>query len=794
MKKNVKVLSGALAASLTMGAMPVFAADMSADELYKAAFEAVLAAQKARTQESINAARTAIKALAGTDAEFAVGEFSKQVDGVQQELFEGFLAALDKAQESNKQADINAARTYVEMFRTCPDTLVYVEGGWSQEVDLVQQKLIDKAEAAVRKAQGTRLQADVDAAKALLEELAISTNKDVTAWVTAIETELEAVKVIDLKVTKVNDINANYVTVAITAPEEDMLAQTVEVKNGEGTVVAVKALDIAAGDKTAEFEFVTAVKATDLKGVWTVNGQAYDLDLFNNLSAFLNAQDQLELNKALTDLGIKNVKVENMPEYKEAQEAITKTAEELTVEDVQKLVDAVNTKAISAEDEAAIVKAVVDADKAGNQVALLKALQNPAFVRVNPEWVSEATNGYMAKIVGTETKIADIQAVINGSNDTILNAVGTLTTTGIDRAKLTESKALIEAWATVDKDGKITDPTIKTIVDNKAIEIQLAVADVVGATTPTSLKSRLASLAVLVNDPAKLDMKNYVDANGKAYITAIKTANTVTVDEIKIALTTVNEANANTALNNVNSADTADKLLVALKALGLTDVIDANKDVYFVTDNANFAAVSDKDAAQKQVKAINDAIAFKEAHKVALGLKSETVKVSDLPTLREAVNAYGKLTIEAKTFVTEGTTLNNLYSQVQGSFVVDVNLINGNGNMSEKLELLGNRYYEKLSDIEKQEVSMILIATRPDTGFTSFDNVEKVLNNSMAKYKTSIAAINSAKTVVEMEAALKSTGLVTEEGSELTLLATAVFEARPEAGYATFAEILEAVK
>ncbi len=56
-----------------------------------------------------------------------------------------------------------------------------------------------------------------------------------------------------------------------------MLAQEVEVKNGAGVVVPVKPLDIAAGDKTAEFEFVTAVKADDLKGVWTVNGQSYNL-------------------------------------------------------------------------------------------------------------------------------------------------------------------------------------------------------------------------------------------------------------------------------------------------------------------------------------------------------------------------------------------------------------------------------------------------------------------------------------------------------------------------------------
>ena len=110
-------------------------------------------------------------------------------------------------------------------------------------------------------------------------------------------------------------INANYVTVAITAPEEDLLAQEVEVKNGAGVVVAVKPLDIAAGNEIAEFEFVTAVKAADLKGVWTVNGKSYDLDLFNKLSDFLAADNQLKLNEALVALRIDNVDTANMPAY-----------------------------------------------------------------------------------------------------------------------------------------------------------------------------------------------------------------------------------------------------------------------------------------------------------------------------------------------------------------------------------------------------------------------------------------------------------------------------------------------
>ena len=323
-----------------------------------------------------------------------------------------------------------------------------------------------------------------------------------------------------------------------------MLAQEVEVKNGAGVVVPVKPLDIAAGDETAEFEFVTAVKAEDLKGVWTVDGKEYDLDLFNNLKAFLDAGNQLALNKALTDLGIENVDVANMPEYFEAKEELNVTAEELTLADVQKLVDDVNAKAVDSEEEEAIVKAVVDAKKANNQVALLQALQNDAFVRVNPEWVAVATNGYMTKITEEVKTIEAIQTVINESNDTIIKAeINELGNDNIKKDNLLKVKAL-EEYATLNKDGKIKEADIQTGLEK--IEEQLAVVAVLEATTPTALKARIAELAEIANPekgPKVVDMKNYRDANGKAYLAYIadetNPVNTpVTVND---ALTKVNE-------------------------------------------------------------------------------------------------------------------------------------------------------------------------------------------------------------------------------------------------------------
>lgn len=524
MKKNVKVLSGALAASLTMGAMPVFAADMSADELYKAAFEAVLAAQEARTQESINAARTAIKALAGTDAEFAVGEFSKQVDGVQQELFEGFLAALDKAQESNKQADINAARTYVEMFRTCPDTLVYVEGGWSQEVDLVQQKLIDKAEAAVRKAQETKLQADVDAAKALLEELATSTNKDVTAWVTIIETELEAVKVIDLEVTKVNAIETTIVEVAFDALTEAKAGVTIEVKDSEGVVREVVAQDLAKGATFAQFDFATVVKADDLKGVWTVNGQAYsftELKLVQDIVTEATANNQVKLFSLLTEAGIKNLNADYIVDY--ATDIKDATTTPVWASDVQKIIDNTNKNKAEAKDEATVVKAVVDAT---TQIQLKAALE-ANFERVNADWIAEYATEDIAVVTGTNmldlvgpanyfgvnvtgVNMNDIQAAIDNAN---ASAIATANGNADTSAKQAAVTALIQNWVKAD------DPETPLVTDKadaiKQSQIKEAAFRVAEATTENSLYNALVAYANITPD-ATLKASE-LNANLKAY-------------------------------------------------------------------------------------------------------------------------------------------------------------------------------------------------------------------------------------------------------------------------------------
>lgn len=366
----------------------------------------------------------------------------------------------------------------------------------------------------------------------------------------------------ELKVVSVSAINADGVDVVFAAaPEEDVDDVTIVVLDNNGNVVEVEPITVAAGETNVFFEFATHFADDyEFEGVWTVAGIEIDFDLIAKLEAFLEAdEDQIALNNALTDLGIKNVKVDNIPAYAADHNSfigslskdlyLERIPVDLTVEAIQAWIDKVNAEAISAEEEAAIVKAVVDAKKAGNQVALLKALQNDAFVRVNADWIADYDNELVLAaaeektLISEESSIKDIQGAINKVNNakikTEYNALklGEEYEACVDRAELLKVKALIEAYATPTDKGEF-DSTVKGYL--KAIDIQLAVVDVRAANTPTRLKNALVKLDNLLDEKFMEDL--YKDANAKYYldgygegddkVSGIKEADVKTVDDI----------------------------------------------------------------------------------------------------------------------------------------------------------------------------------------------------------------------------------------------------------------------
>lgn len=137
----------------------VEASPLTADELYKEAYNAVLQCQYERTQQSINYSRECINRMKGTGAAWAVGEFSKLTDAVQQDLFEKFMSYLfywngnPKVQLS--QTEINEARDLVISFDTYIGNKSYTSS-WSSAVDKYQQILIDECVRTVEMAEKER--------------------------------------------------------------------------------------------------------------------------------------------------------------------------------------------------------------------------------------------------------------------------------------------------------------------------------------------------------------------------------------------------------------------------------------------------------------------------------------------------------------------------------------------------------------------------------------------------------------------------------------------------------------
>ena len=450
----------------------------------------------------------------------------------------------------------------------------------AEENDFVNLWKLTDAEAKIAEleeeaAEAEAVQAVIDAINALPEEITLEdaeavadaraaydalteeqqklvTNVDVLKAAEAKIAELEEEAAKKVTVTKIVKVEKNRVTVEIKPYDKDRFGEEIEILDNNGNKVAVKPVDIAAGDTTVYFEFVTPFAADyEFKGVWKIAGIEIDFDLKAKLEAFVDAgNDQIKLYKALTDLGIENVKMENMPVYADKHDDFLAELEEdeteLTVEAIQAWINKVNAGTISDAESRAIAKKVNDAIKAENDVALLAALQDPAFVRVNPEWLGD----YKTEIGtdGTQDTVEKIQAKIDKVNNAKVDtAIGEIAN-NVDKEELLEIKNLIEKYATPDEKGEQTKATKAAL---KAIDVQLAVADVRAATTPTTLKAKLTALDNLLDDADKF-MEEYVDTNGKAYLKAIKefkatdesevVTGVLNVDNVKAAITSVNEA------------------------------------------------------------------------------------------------------------------------------------------------------------------------------------------------------------------------------------------------------------
>lgn len=117
----------------TSGAGPV----NTADQLYRTAYDLTMQAISSKTQKAINQARVAIEALRGTGAEWAIGEFSKNVDQIQQPFLVNICNAISAAEANPTQVNINAANALIEDVKTATDPAI---AAWAVEMQKQLQK------------------------------------------------------------------------------------------------------------------------------------------------------------------------------------------------------------------------------------------------------------------------------------------------------------------------------------------------------------------------------------------------------------------------------------------------------------------------------------------------------------------------------------------------------------------------------------------------------------------------------------------------------------------------------
>jgi hypothetical protein len=172
----IAILSAAIITS-AVGTAHIKAGALTLDQLYVETYNQTVNARNVRTQMAINQARIAIESLRGTGAEWAIGEFSKQVDQVQHPFLVTIVDAITKAQKSIRQADINAARAAID-----PDLPQIWKNSYSSALDQAQETLMKQLITACSLAVQDNTAGNKEKVMLLIDELKTALNPDIGAW------------------------------------------------------------------------------------------------------------------------------------------------------------------------------------------------------------------------------------------------------------------------------------------------------------------------------------------------------------------------------------------------------------------------------------------------------------------------------------------------------------------------------------------------------------------------------------------------------------------------------------
>ena len=230
--------------------------------LYAKAYSTVQNAISAKTQKSINAARIAVEALKGTSAYWAVKEFSSKIDTLQQPILVKVNRAIEKAQGSLKQADIDAARAAMD-----PDLPDKFKASYITTIDELQEKLMSNAISAHNKAVQSGSQGDISAEKALIADLETAADPAIVTWAKNLKNQTGIIQ----EVVTFKDKNLEKaVRSALNKPTGDLYKSEVQ------SIAKLNASGMSISDLSG-LKYLTNLQQLNL-------GKDYSKNTFNNIS------------------------------------------------------------------------------------------------------------------------------------------------------------------------------------------------------------------------------------------------------------------------------------------------------------------------------------------------------------------------------------------------------------------------------------------------------------------------------------------------------------------------------
>lgn len=658
------------------------------------------------------------------------------------------------------------------------DTVVFVDNN-SRAAKLMDALAADSLESVMK-----------DATKADFAQVEYAIVGEEGTWNPETDPDLNVEAPGELKVESVSAIETTFVEVAFPALADAVEGATVEVKDSKGTVREVVAQDLAKGATKAQFDFVTAVKADELTGVWSVEGKEYSFDELKLVQDIVTAStgtvNEVKLFNLLNQAGIQNINENIIAKY--AQEISTKSP--VWFKDVQKNIDDVNKAETDDVAEAAAVKSVVDAT---NQIQLAAALQ-ANFERVNAEWIAKyaeevvAGQDEMLKLAGpanyfgvvtTGVSKADIQTAIDDVNDAAIAADDLIANTAAKQAAVT---TLIQNW--VKADDPATPNNTPKADAIKASEINRLGFVVAEATTENTLYNALVAYANATPDATlkaselNANLKKYYFDEMKEVGSGANTPDTKRADAVagftgasnaatydyKTNIVTVADGKAlGKALDDVGLAATAyngaanatnkaafTKALQQLADFTSHKTVDTEKFLISTIDDAllaeyatGLAAIDngdDVDTVQQAVKTVNDQKGLNTAVQVIANPASTTAQVRDalVELALEDSNATTDAFVEASTQVKLEVAqfiVDNRSKLAQGNALTP-STITADGNASYAANALG----KAIADHAAKVAEFNAIGDLGDVATTTASTKDALDTYAYAPYKELSAA------------------------------------------------------